>query len=109
MTELSGRVAIVTGAAQGIGRGVAAVLARRGADLALWDLKIAELAFVRDEIEELGRRCVAIEVDVAKRAQVERAVRSTVQELGASTYSSTPRAYTAPFSFGICLKEIGIL
>jgi meso-butanediol dehydrogenase/(S,S)-butanediol dehydrogenase/diacetyl reductase len=82
VTELSGRVAIVTGAAQGIGRGVAAVLAKRGADLALWDLKIAELAFVRDEIGELGRRCVAIEVDVAKRAQVERAVRSTVQELG---------------------------
>lgn len=82
MGQLSGKVAVVTGAAQGIGRGVAVVFANRGADLSLWDLKAPELLLVRNEIERLGRRCISVTVDVTNRTQVDRATASTVQALG---------------------------
>ena len=80
MEQLSGKVAIVTGAAQGIGRGVAILFARRGADLAIWDTE--DLAQVKDVIVKEGRRCIAMKVNVTYADQVNQAVRSTVQELG---------------------------
>ena len=80
MEQLSGKVAIVTGAAQGIGRGVAVLFARRGADLAIWDTE--DLVRVKDVIVKEGRRCLAMKVNVTCADQVNQAVRSTVQELG---------------------------
>jgi meso-butanediol dehydrogenase/(S,S)-butanediol dehydrogenase/diacetyl reductase len=82
MAQLSGKVAIVTGAAQGIGQGVATLLANRGADLALWDLKAPQLVLVRDQMKKLGRRCIAMPVDVTNWTQVDQAAKLTVQELG---------------------------
>ena len=82
MEQLSGKVAIVTGAAQGIGRGVAILFARRGADLAIWDLNTKDLAQVRDVILKERRRCLAMTVNVTDADEVNQAVRSTVQELG---------------------------
>ena len=61
---LTDRVAIVTGAAQGIGRATAVALARFGADVAVCDRKAPELATVVAEIEALGRRCVSGVLDV---------------------------------------------
>ena len=62
--SLSGRVAVVTGAAVGIGRATALALARFGADVAVCDRDVANLDSLADEIEGLGRHVVAAELDV---------------------------------------------
>ena len=51
------KVALVTGAAQGIGRGIALRLAKDGFDVALVDLKVDKLNAVKKEVEALGRKC----------------------------------------------------
>lgn len=77
--SLSGRVAIVTGAASGIGRAVAIRLAEAGAVVVCADLD-AERA--SDTARTIGARAVATEVDVADRAQVHGAVADTVAAHG---------------------------
>ena len=62
--SLEGRVALVTGAARGLGRATALGLARCGADLALCDREGADLASCRAEVEALGRRCYTGVLDV---------------------------------------------
>lgn len=83
MTRLAGRVAIVTGAAQGIGRGIARAFAAEGADLAISDVRRDALAEVEKELGELGARVRATECDVARRADCERAVADAVEAFGA--------------------------
>jgi len=70
--ELRGRVAVVTGAASGIGRALAFELAREGAELALSDVDEAELAETGRRAEALGARVSSERVDVADRAAMER-------------------------------------
>ena len=54
--RLAGKVAIVTGGAQGIGRGIALCMAKEGADIAIADLKLEEAAQVADEVKAAGAR-----------------------------------------------------
>lgn len=61
--RLKDRIAVVTGAANGIGRASALCLAREGADLALLDLEADRLASLTAEIESLGRRALPIAAD----------------------------------------------
>jgi NAD(P)-dependent dehydrogenase (short-subunit alcohol dehydrogenase family) len=68
--DLSGRTALVTGAASGIGRATALACARRGADLAICDVDDAGLAAVEGEIRGLGRGVLARRIDVANREEV---------------------------------------
>jgi short-subunit dehydrogenase len=63
--ELNGKVAVVTGAASGIGRALAGVLARRGCSLALADVDEAGLAETAGQVEAQGRRASVHAVDVA--------------------------------------------
>lgn len=70
---IRGSVALVTGAAGGIGRAVALSLARRGADLALLDRRAEALAMVGAEVEALGRRASLHAVDITDAAAVEAA------------------------------------
>jgi meso-butanediol dehydrogenase/(S,S)-butanediol dehydrogenase/diacetyl reductase len=78
------RVAIVTGGARGIGRGIALRLAADGIDVAIADLPSmhAEAEAVAEEIRAAGRRSTVIDVDVSDPAQVDTMVAATVAELG---------------------------
>jgi short-subunit dehydrogenase len=76
------KVAVVTGASAGIGRAAALAFARQGADLALLSRNRERLASLCAEIEGLGRRALAIPLDVADAEAVEAAARETEQSLG---------------------------
>jgi meso-butanediol dehydrogenase / (S,S)-butanediol dehydrogenase / diacetyl reductase len=78
------RVAIVTGGARGIGRGIALRLAEDGLDVAIADLPSMreEAEAVAGEIRSAGRRGAVIDVDVSDPAQVDAMIRATVDELG---------------------------
>jgi 3-oxoacyl-[acyl-carrier protein] reductase len=72
--NLAGRVALVTGAAQGIGRAIALALAEVGADIVGGDVKLEPLEAVKKEIEALGRKALALRLDVSDPASVKQAV-----------------------------------
>lgn len=80
--DLIGKVALVTGAAQGIGKAIALLLARHGADLVVWDINLEKAEETAKEIEVLGRRAIAMKVDVASLDHVERMVEAILEELG---------------------------
>ena len=79
------RTAMVTGAARGIGAGVAKRLSRDGFAVAVLDLEEAAAKPVVDEIEQAGGRALAVGVDVADEQAVAQAVDRVAEELGAPT------------------------
>ncbi|WAM11670.1 3-oxoacyl-ACP reductase FabG [Rhodococcus sp. JS3073] len=79
------RTAIVTGAARGIGAGVAKRLSRDGFAVAIFDLEEAAGKPVVEEIEKAGGRALAVGVDVGDEQGVTQAVDRVVEELGAPT------------------------
>lgn len=79
---LEGRVAVVTGAASGIGRAVAEVFAQAGARLVLGDLDAAGAEQVAKGIRESGGGAVAQRVDVSQRSEVESLVARAEREFG---------------------------
>lgn len=80
--NLADKKAIVTGAAQGIGKTIALQLALHGADVVVTDINREGLASVVAEIQALGRRAHAIAMDVSSLAQCEDMVKEAVQAMG---------------------------
>ena len=80
--DLSGRVALVTGAARGLGRAISLALAAAGADIALGLREVNADGGVSAEIQALGRRVLSLQMDVTHIDQIIRAVDYTVFHLG---------------------------
>jgi 3-oxoacyl-[acyl-carrier protein] reductase len=80
--EFSGRVVVVTGAAQGIGATTARAFAEQQASVALLDIDGAGAKKVADAIAGRGGRAIAIHVDVTDEKSVERAIAGVTSELG---------------------------
>jgi NAD(P)-dependent dehydrogenase (short-subunit alcohol dehydrogenase family) len=81
--SLNGKVAVVTGAASGLGRAMALAFAREGMDVALADVDVRNLPSVAEEARGLGVRAIHCPTDVSKNEEVERLAQKTVDELGA--------------------------
>lgn len=81
--SLEDKVAVVTGAARGIGKAIADTLARSGADVVVVDIQadLAE-ATAREIATGTGRRMIALKVDVADRESVRHMVNHTIEEFG---------------------------
>jgi NAD(P)-dependent dehydrogenase (short-subunit alcohol dehydrogenase family) len=79
---LAGKVAIVTGAAQGIGRACAARLASEGASVALCDVNGDACAEAAHAIEAAGGKAISVSCDIAKGGDVDAALAATLEALG---------------------------
>jgi len=79
---VEGKVALITGAGSGIGRTTALVLAKGGADVALCDVNLAGAEAAVQEVSALGRRALALQVDVTSLETVEAAVARIQSEFG---------------------------
>jgi NAD(P)-dependent dehydrogenase (short-subunit alcohol dehydrogenase family) len=74
------RVAMVTGAGQGIGRAIALRLAREGFDVAILDVNAETASAVSDEVQAIGRRALTLVVDLLDVSAIEAAVERLIQE-----------------------------
>ncbi|RJQ50673.1 MAG: 3-oxoacyl-[acyl-carrier-protein] reductase [Nitrospiraceae bacterium] len=81
--RLQGKKALITGAAQGIGKAIALAMAKEGADIGIADVNVESAEKTALEIRGLGVKGVAIKLDVSKQEDVSRAFESVTKEFGA--------------------------
>jgi len=82
--SLEGKKALVVGARRNMGKGFALGLAEAGADVAISDVNMesGQLQAVADEIQQMGRKSLAIKADISKQKEVKKLVESVVKEFG---------------------------
>jgi 3-oxoacyl-[acyl-carrier protein] reductase len=97
MNELGGNIALVTGSSRGIGRAIALALAKAGADVVVnYRTHDSEATQVSQQIEELGRRSLAIRADVSIASEVTSFIRTIETELGPVTILVNNAAIARP-------------
>jgi len=82
MFSLKNKVALITGARQGMGKTHALVLARAGAKVAVTDIDLNDCQKVVKEIEKQGGKALALKLDVTKKEEVDAVVKETVEKFG---------------------------
>jgi NAD(P)-dependent dehydrogenase (short-subunit alcohol dehydrogenase family) len=83
MLELAGKVALVTGSARGLGKGIVQVLAEKGADIVLNDKNLGiEGEVLAGQLREMGRRVLSVEADVSDEADVQYMFRQVKERFG---------------------------
>lgn len=80
--KMNGKSALVTGSGRGIGRAIALELAREGCQVAVLDIIAENAEAVKEEVEALGVKNLALTVDLTKRPEVERAVEEILGQFG---------------------------
>ena len=80
--DLYGKVAVVTGASSGLGADAALAYAKAGADVALLARRIEKLNEVKTEIEQLGRKVVAVGCDVTKEESIKTGMQTVLETFG---------------------------
>lgn len=80
--KLPEKVAVVTGGAQGIGRGIVQCLAEEGADVAVVDIADVHAMRAADEVKEMGRRSLPVRADLTVTEEVERTVEAIIDYFG---------------------------
>ena len=83
LMRLKNKVAMVTGAASGIGKEIAVIFAREGAKVAIADLRQEAADATAREIDPSGMRAIGVAMDVANEEQVEAATARIIQQFGA--------------------------
>lgn len=82
LSDMSGKAALITGGAAGLGKATAVLLARAGADVALVDINLEALEQTAAEIRQLGVRVLPLALDISKAENCRQAVANTVAEFG---------------------------
>lgn len=80
--KLEGKIAIVTGGGTGIGKAIAMEFANAGANMVICSRNVQNIENVRDEVETIGRRSLAIPVDVRVKEQIDHMVQRVIAEFG---------------------------
>ncbi len=80
--DLTGKVAVVTGTSRGLGQYFGRALAKAGADLVITSRKLSSLTEFKAEIESLGRKALAVEMDVLSQSDIQNMVRTAIEEYG---------------------------
>jgi gluconate 5-dehydrogenase len=80
--DLTGKVAIVTGTSRGLGQYFGRALAKAGADLVITSRKLSSLTEFKREIESLGQKALAVEMDVLSQSDIQNMVRLAIEEYG---------------------------
>ncbi|MBI3353779.1 MAG: 3-oxoacyl-[acyl-carrier-protein] reductase [Nitrospirae bacterium] len=80
--DLKGKIALVTGAAQGIGKEIALALARAGADVVISDVNLEGAEGAAKEIEAIGCKSLAVKANVANFSEVDEMINKTIEKFG---------------------------
>jgi 2-hydroxycyclohexanecarboxyl-CoA dehydrogenase len=94
--DFTGKVAIITGAGQGIGKGIALHLAKLGANIAIVELNMETAGAVVKEIEGMGRKAIAVHTDVSNFEETQKMAAQVIKEMGGIDILVNNAGYVKP-------------